>query len=78
MSLQGDQKYFIVSLFEDIDTSYNASYLRRRLRNKYGYLEPNRIIRDAINEGILIVDTLAPLFLALSPIGVDIWRQMYE
>ncbi|MFA4958144.1 MAG: hypothetical protein WC556_14340 [Candidatus Methanoperedens sp.] len=76
--LTDKQKETIVDKFDKSNTTFEIKFLIDEL-GKDGYEKPNRVIRDALLEGLLYVDTIDDEFdiwLALTDWGRDIWNDI--
>lgn len=67
----------LLDFFQTPNQTLRASYIKKRLMMR-GYRVTERIVVDAINEGILIVRSLFPLKVSLSSEGRQIWRDLYR
>lgn len=76
MGLSNRQTETLLGFFDAHDQALRATYIKRKLILK-DYKNPDVIIRDAINEGVLQVDSLVPVWLSLSEVGEEMWMALY-
>lgn len=73
--LTDKQKEIIVSKFDKTNTTLELKFLIDELI-KENYEKPNRVVRDALLEGLLYVDNIdndIDIWLALTEWGRDVW-----
>jgi hypothetical protein len=81
MVIRENQREIIVGTFDEIDSSLPIEHILDILIQKYGYKIPGKILRDAIQEGILYVDEITDegvVYLALDDWGETIWRSLHR
>lgn len=78
--LTDKQKEAIVSKFDDFNTTLEIKFLINEIRRD-DYEKPNRVVRDALLEGLLYVDSIDDaiddtyyIWLALTDWGMDVWE----
>ena len=79
--LEDNQIEAIAELFDDSEETIELSYLSKQLLDEYGYTKPNRLIRDALLDGLLYVDTIEDddsVMLALTDWGESVWDSLQE
>ena len=72
------QAFVLASLYESPNETLEINYLMDLLGDE-GYSVPNRIIKDAILEGIIYIDSITDarkIMVGLTKIGVKIWRKI--
>lgn len=78
--LNENQREIIVQMFDTIDDALPLTDMAQDLR-ELGYASASRIIRDAIQEGLLYVDAVeddGTVYLALTDWGEEIWEELNE
>lgn len=81
MTIQGNQREIIVGIFDEKHHSLSVEYILEMLKQKYDYKSPGRILKDAVQEGILYVDSITDdsiVYLALDDWGETIWDDLHE
>jgi len=82
--LQPNQMVNLADLYENLNTAYSVDNLIKRYKQKYKTKFPERIIRDAINESFLLVDSIDKedksftTYVILSVDGGYLWRRINE
>ncbi len=76
MVLSERQKEILLDIFDHENEVLRAVHIKRKLVQS-GFRISDRIIRDAINEGYLEINTLVPLWLQLSNHGIEKWVELY-
>lgn len=75
MVLTINEKYSLVSLFNE-HHEYEAEGIRNHLVLRYNIQNPDKIIKEAINQNILVITSTFPLWIALSVNGRNLRRQL--
>ncbi|HZY70208.1 MAG TPA: hypothetical protein VFF67_04420 [Thermoplasmata archaeon] len=80
MPLSDAQLDAILEQFDSEDETVAVDYLVKKLgSNPYGYKAPERVVRDAITDGYLYVDSIdkkGNTFLGLTDAGEHEWGQL--
>lgn len=79
MAIQDNQREIVVEMFERKGIALVLNDMIEILRDKY--IQPGRIIRDAIQENLLFVDAIeddGTVYLALSDWGEELWEKQHE
>ena len=79
--LNDNQIELIVSLFEKSDITLDILYIIRRIERIGKYTVPQRIVRDALRDGLLYVDSIESdntIMVALTDWGEQVWEKQHE
>ena len=79
--LSEEIRQIIVDMFEKVDEALSVAYILGVLKSEQSYLvNPEDIIRDAIEDGLIYVDTIkddGTVYLGLGAFGESRWRERY-
>lgn len=78
--LKDDQIETIVLLFDEPDTTWDILYIIKQIEKK-GYAKPQRVMRDALRDGLLYVDNIESdntIMVALTEWGEHVWDELNE
>jgi hypothetical protein len=83
MALSDPQRFSLLSLFDSQEETIAVDWLVNALRrpSRGGYQHPERIVRDALEEGLLYVDSIGrdgTTFVGLTEDGESEWREDFE
>lgn len=82
MALSDAQLDAVLDQYDSPNETLSTDYLVRNLkRDPYHYSAPERIVRDAINDGYLYVDSVdrkGVVFLGLTDTGEHEWEELVE
>lgn len=74
-------RQIIVDIFEKVNEALSVTYMLDVLKREHDYLVmPEDILRDAIEEGLIYVDTIkddGTVYLGLGAFGESRWRERY-
>ena len=79
--LNDNQIELIVSLYDTPKTTWDILYLIRQVEQTGGYTAPQRVIRDALRDRLLLVDSIEPdntIMISLAEWGEHVWKELYE
>lgn len=74
--LSQEIRHIIVDIFENINQALSLTYMLEVLKREY--IQPEDMIRDAIQEGLIYVDAIkedGTVYLGLGDYGESLWWQ---